>query len=97
MSWPVGTLVVCINDAHDPSRIITGVLSRGSYYVIRRYIGAVMPFSGTRADGVLLQEIRSKPSPLGGEWCFAAKAFRIAETSIREVVTESMKKPVHHD
>jgi hypothetical protein len=56
-----------------------------------------MTFSGTRADGVLLQEIRSKPSPLGGEWCFAAKAFRIAETSIREVVTESMKKPVHHD
>jgi hypothetical protein len=89
VSWPVGTIVVCIRDdwddlylrAANPTRVPT----RGEYYTVREDIG----------DGIRLQECICNANPLvGREFAWDKRCFRLAESDHSEAGTVRAEQPV---
>jgi hypothetical protein len=90
MSWPPGTIVVCI----DAANILTiKPLVEGAYYTVRR-CGIGRNRHGERGLCVYLNEITNHLGRYGLELAYCATRFRIAETTIREIVMVSQKAPV---
>jgi hypothetical protein len=88
MSWPPGTIVVCVDDSG-----IWGILPvvKGQYYTVRGYR---MYWNAVEVPNVYLNEVISSLGRDGTEMGYKPRRFRIAETTIREIVMVSQKAPV---
>jgi hypothetical protein len=102
VSWPVGTIVVCVDDFHPSSfvnghcqkdRIIGLSLSKGGLFTIRGDAGAVRFLNNgveVVAPGVLLNENCRIANGRGGalpDYPWCADRFRLAESSHSESST----------
>jgi hypothetical protein len=91
MSWKPGTIVVRIGPT-DNTDIIRGEMIHGNYYTVRgSRIGVYLDM--TLQPSIWVNEVTSCTAPDGTEWSFVSRDFRIAETSVSEIVTLSEKAP----
>jgi hypothetical protein len=87
MSWPPGTIVVCVDDKGlDLEDIICGIIIEGNYYTIRETYAN--PIHNT--NGVRLNEARGRMYGTR-ERGFRASRFRLAETKLNEIVMHHAK------
>ncbi len=90
MSWPVGTIVVCVEGSSGTP--VHAPIAEGSYYTIRDIVPP--SFSTLGVTGVRLAEIRN-PSPPGfTESNYRADRFRSAESAHSEAGTVRAQEPV---
>jgi hypothetical protein len=95
VSWPVGTIVVCVNTAKNPSRhpeqeYASGGLTKlreGAYYTIEEWCDGAEFADGVA--GVRLVEVPRPPGHYYDWW-----RFRRAESSHSESATARKAEPV---
>lgn len=94
MSWPVGTIVVCV-DATPPYEgwAPCHPLTENAYYTVAN---SVIGFrDGAHGPGVVVRELVNPPHPRGGSWSYTASRFRIAESTHTEAGTVRAQETVH--
>lgn len=93
MSWPAGTIVVCIRatDTED----FSPPLIKGAYYTVRQFIhGAISTENGAVHSAVYVNETRGPMSWNGTEIALGSTRFRIAESTHSEAGTVRQQEPV---